>query len=57
MSQGMGEQVPPLEGELAPPNSAHQSALLSCWLLADIQMEKDSSSFGGLATRNLTMLE
>lgn len=36
--------------------SGHLMALLSWWFLEQMQMEKDSSSLAGLATRNLTML-
>lgn len=30
---------------------------LGCWLLAQMQVENDSSSFGALATRNFTMFQ
>lgn len=37
--------------------SGHHMALLSWWLLAWMQVEKDSSFLWGLDTRNLTMLQ
>ena len=43
-------------GELVWPSFSHQMVLLCWWLLAQIQAEKDSSSDGELASKNLTML-